>query len=300
MLAFDPQTLPEREVYQLLTGLVAPRPIAFVSTLDTSGIPNLAPYSFFNVFSSNPPTVIFSSNRKPVDMQLKDTLRNVEATGEVVINMVSHDILGQMALCSIAYPPEVNEFEKSGLTPIASDLVKPFRVKESPAQLECKVKQIIPLGAGGGAGNLVICEVVRIHISEQAMDQDGKIDPDNLDLMGRLGRTFYVRSSGEAVHSLYQPTDKLGMGFGRLPLSALHSKILSGNDLARIAALESPPSEEDIEGCEALGEFLEIGAHGDPVHAWHRFAKSLIEIDRVPFAAIVLWYADTYEDFFSR
>ncbi len=294
MPAFDPKSLPERDLYQLLVGLVTPRPIAFVSTLDANGIPNLAPYSFFNVFSSNPPTVIFSSNRKPVDLQLKDTLRNVEVTGEAVINMVSHAMLGQMAIASIAYPAEVNEFDKSGLTPIASDIVRPFRVKEAPAQLECKVQQIIPLGSGGGAGNLVVCEVVRIHISEQVMDESGRIDPQRMDIMGRLGRSFYVRASGSAVYSLYQPTDKLGIGFDQLPASALQSTLLTGNDLSKLAALEAPPSEKDIAGAAQLGQLAGIPTTGDPLREWHRLAKQMLEAGHVHLAAVCVWHADIY------
>lgn len=288
MPVIDPKSLPERELYQLLVGLVAPRPIAFVSTTDVAGVPNLAPYSFFNVFSSNPPIVVFSSNRTPTGAARKDTLANVEATGEVVINMVNHGIAGQMTITSIAYPPEVNEFEKAGLTPLPADLVRPFRVKESPAQLECKVQKIIPLGDGPGAGNLVICEVVRIHLNKHILDESGRISPEKTDLMGRLGRTFYVRASGDAVYSMFQPTDRIGIGFDRLPPSALHSKILTGNELAKIAGMQELPSAEEIEAGEKLLKVSDFRKNEDPVDKLHNMAKSALEMDNTQLAAICI------------
>ncbi len=293
MPVYDPKALPERELYQLLIGTVAPRPIAFVSTLDANGVPNLAPYSYFNVFSSNPPVVVFSSNRKTPEPGKKDTLKNVEETGEAVINMVNHAIVRQMAVSSIAYPPEVNEFEKAGLTPLASEVVAPFRVKESPAQLECRVKQIIPLGTGSGAGHLIICEVLRLHIAEEVFDDKGRIDPQRMDLMGRLGRTFYVRASGEAVHSIYQATDRPGIGFDQLPPSALQSKILSGNDLGQVAGMDHIPTREDLEQLKSDVEVSKRLAAANPVQELHLLAKEMLAMENLTVGAQLLWLADS-------
>ena len=199
MLSIDPSKIPTKDLHQYILGAVSPRPIAFASTISTEGVPNLAPYSFFNAFSSNPPILIFSSNRRVSNNTTKDTLKNVEDTGEVVINVVPHAIVRQMALASIEYGPEVNEFVKSGLTPLPSECVRPFRVAESPVQMECTVERILPLGEGGGAGNLIICRIVRMHISESVLNEKGRIDPHKIDLMGRMGRFYYVRASGAAV-----------------------------------------------------------------------------------------------------
>ncbi|MDP6909037.1 MAG: flavin reductase family protein, partial [Flavobacteriales bacterium] len=212
MKSFTPSELEIPKLHSLLLGVVAPRPIAFASTMDTQGNPNLAPFSFFNVFSANPPIAIFSPARRVRGNTTKHTLDNVEATKEVVINMVSHDILHQMNLASSEYELGINEFEKAGLTAIESEVVKPFRVKESPAQLECKVNEIIRLGEEGGAGNLVVCEVVRMHISEDVFDEDDRINPNKLDLMARMGGNWYNRASGEAIFEVAKPTRELGMG----------------------------------------------------------------------------------------
>ena len=222
---------------------MSPRPIAFASTISTDGVPNLAPYSFFNAFSSNPPILIFSSNRRVANNTTKDTLKNVEDTGEVVINVVPHAIVRQMALASIEYGPEVDEFVKSGLTPLASECVKPFRVAESPVQMECKVEQILPLGEGGGAGNLIICRIVRMHIAESVLNEKGRIDPHKIDLMGRMGRFYYVRASGAAIEEIVQEVTSMGIGFDGLPKNLLHSKILTGNNLAQLASLTTLPDE---------------------------------------------------------
>ena len=241
MLTVDPQNTPIPQLHQYLVGAVAPRPIAFVSTMSEEGLSNLAPYSFFNVFSSNPPTLIFSSNRRVRGNTTKDTLSNVLATKEVVVNIVNYSIVHQMALASIDYASDINEFEKSGLTPIASDLVSPFRVKESPVQMECKVKDIIHLGDQGGAGNLVICEILRIHISENILDENGAIDPYKADLMGRMGRAFYARASGANVFPIVQPTDRIGIGIDLLPEDIRKSETLTGKQLWQLASVKAIP-----------------------------------------------------------
>jgi flavin reductase (DIM6/NTAB) family NADH-FMN oxidoreductase RutF len=247
MIKIDPQTTPVPDFYQFLIGAVAPRPIAFVSTLDDEGNANLAPFSFFNVFSSNPPIVVFSAAKRVQDGSVKDTLSNIEDTMECVINVVSHNIVRQMTLTSVNYPKGISEFVKSGLTPIASDLIKPFRVKESPVQLECRVSRIIPLGTEGGAGHLIICNVVRMHINENVMDADKKrIDPQKIDLVGRLGRTYYTRTSGNATFEILQPEHPLVIGFDGLPKSILMSDVLTGNNIAQIGGLVVLPSKEEV------------------------------------------------------
>lgn len=243
MLTIDPTQIPTKDLHQFILGAVSPRPIAFASTISTDGIPNLAPYSFFNAFSSNPPILIFSSNRRVANNTTKDTLKNVEDTGEVVINVVPHAMVRQMALASIEYGPGVNEFVKSGLTPLPSERVKPFRVAESPVQMECKVEQILPLGEGGGAGNLIICRIVLMHISESVLNEKGRIDPHKIDLMGRMGRFYYVRASGTAIEEIVQEVTSMGIGFDGLPPALLQSHILTGNNLGQLASLTALPDE---------------------------------------------------------
>lgn len=278
MPSIDPKNTPTADVHQYLLGAVSPRPIAFASTIDEEGNANLAPYSFFNCFSSNPPILVFSSNRKVSDNTTKDTLHNIEKNKEVVINVVNYNIVQQMALASIAYPAEVSEFEKAGLSPIPSDLVRPFRVKESPAQLECKVKDIIALGDQGGAGHLIICEVVRMHIDDAVLDESGKIDPHKIDLMGRMGRAFYVRASGPAIHKIFQPVTQLGIGFDQLPESVRNSSILSGNNLGQLAALTALPDLATIEKIKTSDpKIQQMLAQADSSTALHQYAKELLE-----------------------
>jgi len=245
MLTIDPKTIPTRDLHQYLLGAVAPRPIAFASTIDENGNANIAPYSFFNAFSSNPPTLVFSANRRVVDNTTKDTLHNIETTKEVVINVVSHSIVRQMAVASIQFDTGVNEFEKSGLTPIASDLVKPFRIKESPVQMECRVREIITLGDKGGAGHLIICDVLRMHISENVID-NGRINPHKIDLVGRMGRAYYTRASGDAIFTVVQEVMKVSVGYDALPESVRNSHVLSGNDIGMLAGLHALPSPEEV------------------------------------------------------
>lgn len=288
MLTIDPSKTPTPLLHQYLLGSVSPRPIAFVSSISPEGVPNLAPYSFFNVFSSNPPTAIFSSNRTVAGNNTKDTLANAQATGEVVINVVSHSIVRQAALASVNYPPEVSEFEKAGLTPIASDLVKPFRVKESPSQMECKVKQIIPLGDQGGAGNLVICEIVRIHISEDVLDEKGRIDPHKIDLMGRMGRAFYCRASGDAISKIFQPVTQIGMGFDQLPEGIRNSKVLTGNQLAELAAMtEIPAADRDVFQDKKIQQAM-MATDAQKATLLHQYAAALIDKGEIEKAWHVL------------
>lgn len=292
MLHIDPKKTPTADVHQYLLGAVAPRPIAFVSTVDEAGRANLAPYSFFNCFSSNPPILVFSSNRKVSDNTTKDTLHNAKTTKEVVVNVVPHSLLRQMAVTSISFPTEESEFTKSGLTPIASDLVKAYRVKESPIQMECKVTEIISLGDQGGAGNLIVCEVLRMHIDENILDDDQKIDPHKVDLMGRMGRAFYVRASGEAVHKIFQAVGEITIGFDQLPASLRDSSILTGNNLGQLAGLKSLPNEAEIrEIMKTDKEIQKILLSDQPKEALHQYAKEILEGDdskRMYAAAVAL------------
>ncbi len=292
MLTIDPKTTPTPDLHQFLLGAVAPRPIAFVSTVDENGIPNLAPYSFFNCFSSNPPILVFSSNRKVENNTTKDTLHNVEATGEAVINVVTYAIVRQAALASVEYPREVNEFVKAGLTPVASDLVKPFRVKESPVNMECKVNQIIPLGDKGGAGHLIICEVVRMHIDEKILDENGRIDPHKIDLMARMGRAYYARASGDAVYTIVQPYNQIGIGFDQLPLSLKNSNILTGNNLAQLASLTEPPRKEAVLELKKEPFFLEILQSEQPMEELHRIVQRELAKENLDLAARFAWLGE--------
>ncbi len=254
MLTIDPLEINQKDLHQFILGTVAPRPIAFVSTLDKEGNPNLAPYSFFNAFSSNPPIVVFSSNRRGTNNTTKDTLENVRLTGECVINAVSYNIVRQMAVASVEFPTGVSEFHKTGLTPVASDKVAPPRVGESPAAMECIVQDIITLGDGGGAGHLIICKVVRMHVAKEVLGQNNRIDPHKMDLMGRMGRAYYVRCSGQAIHTIVQDFLPVTIGYDHLPLNIRQSTVLTGNDIGKLAGLISIPSEDEISAVRNLSE----------------------------------------------
>lgn len=241
-----PGTLPTKDLHQYMIGAVAPRPIAFVSTVDEKGEDNLAPYSFFNAFSSNPPIVVFSSNRRVSNNTTKDTLHNIEINRELVVNVVNYNIVRQMSISSAEYPSGVDEFVKSGLTKAQATVVKAKLVAESPVNMECRVKDIIALGDQGGAGHLIICDVLCMHIDENVLDGD-RIDPHKIDLMGRMGRTYYVRASGNAVSSIYQPVTDLPVGFDALPSYITSNKHLTGNQIAMMAGLNALPSIDSFE-----------------------------------------------------
>ena len=245
MTSFEPKDLPTAKLHGYLLSAVAPRPIAFASTMDQNGNPNLSPFSFFNVFSANPPILIFSPARRVRDNTTKHTLENAESTKEVVINVVNYDIVQQMSLSSTEYGKGVNEFEKAGLTMLKSDLVKPFRVAESPVQFECKVNNIIKLGTEGGAGNLVICEVVKLHINDAVLSESGSIDQEKLDLVSRAGGSYYSRAK-TGFFEIPKPLSTLGIGVDALPKNIRNSTILTGNDLGLLANVEALPSKEVI------------------------------------------------------
>lgn len=245
MLTIDPKEIAPAKLQGYLQGAIAPRPIAFASTIDENGTPNLSPFSFFNVFSSNPPILVFSPARRVRNNTVKHTLINSENTREVVINIVNYDIVQQMSLSSTEYPDGVNEFEKAGLTMVKSDLVKPFRVAESPVQFECKVNDVIALGDQGGAGNLVICEVVKIHINEAVLDENGAIDQQKVDLVARCGGNWYSRAN-QGLFEVEKPLSTLGIGIDNIPGFIKESAIFSGNDLGKLGNIETIPSEEEI------------------------------------------------------
>jgi flavin reductase (DIM6/NTAB) family NADH-FMN oxidoreductase RutF len=275
MKTIDPKAVTTGQLHGYMLGAVTPRPIAFASTIDANGNVNLSPFSFFNVFSANPPIMIFSPARRGRDNTTKHTYENVLQVKEVVINIVNYDIVQQMSLSSTEYAQGVNEFEKAGLTPLASETIQPPRVAESPVQFECKVNEVISLGTEGGAGNLVICEVLKMHIDEAILDADGKIDPVKLDAVSRMGGNWYGRAK-EGLFEVPKPLSTLGIGFDQLPTVVSTSKFLTGNDLAMLANVEVLP-----EGADAIATVLEdvaIAAQkhlvlGDTQGAWETLLK---------------------------
>lgn len=246
MLTIDPKEIPIQKLHQYLLGAIGPRPIAFASTVDSNGNDNLAPFSFFNVFSANPPILIFSPARSGRTNETKDTYKNVKAVPEVVINIVNYDIVHQMSLASSPFAPDVSEFEKAGFTAIASELIQPKRVAESPVQFECKVIEVKELGEQGGAGNLVICEVVKIHIDEAILNDNQMIDQHKIDLVSRMGGNWYCRADKNSMFEITKPISTVGVGFDHLPEDFMSSSILTGNDLGQLAGIEEIPDETDV------------------------------------------------------
>ena len=246
MLTIDPKEISTGKLHQYLLGAIAPRPIAFASTIDEDGNPNLSPFSFFNVFGANPPIMIFSPARSVRNNTTKHTLDNAEVVKEVVINVVNYDIVQQMSLSSTMYPKGVNEFEKAGLTMLPSDIVKPFRVAESPVQFECKVIDIIYTGKEGGAGNLIVCEVVKVHIKEEVLDEEGLIDQHKIDLVARAGGNYYSRAR-DGFFEIPKPLSTLGIGVDQIPVSIRNSHILTGNNLGVLGNVEALPSQDVVD-----------------------------------------------------
>ena len=252
MISITPQEVSTAKLHGYLLSAVSPRPIAFASTMDKDGNVNLSPFSFFNVFSANPPILIFSPARRVRDNTTKHTLENVLKTKEVVINIVNFEMVQQMSLSSTEYPNGVNEFVKAGFTQVASDMVKPPRVGESPVQFECKVNDVIALGAKGGAGNLIIAEVVKLHIKESILDAEGKIDAVKIDTVARMGANWYNRSK-EGMFEVLKPIRTMGIGVDALPISIRNSTVLTGNDLGILGNSEKIPTEEEVR------EFIKLG-----------------------------------------
>ena len=246
MLVIDPKTEKTSLVHKYILGTVAPRPIAFASTLDSDGNLNLSPFSFFNAFSANPPILIFSPARRVRGNTTKHTLENVIETKEVVIGIVTAEMAQQISLSSCEFEKGVNEFEKAGFTAVKADLVTPYLIKESPVNFECKMNEVIALGKEGGAGNLVICEVLKIHIDEAILDADENIDPLKLNALSRLGGSWYGKATKDSLFQLEKPIGKISMGFDNLPKEIRNSSILSGSDLAILASLEEIPAKTDF------------------------------------------------------
>ncbi len=272
---------------------IAPRPICLASTIDAKGNVNLSPFSFFNLFSTNPPICIFSPARRVRDNTTKHTLENVQEVRECVVNIVNYAMVQQTSLSSTEYDKGVNEFEKAGFTMEASHLVKPPRVAEAPVQLECIVNQIIPLGDQHGAGNLILAEIKLIHIKEEILDADGKIDQAKIDLVARLGGNWYSRVIPESLFTVPKPLTTLGIGVSALPLSVRHSKVLTGNDLGLLGNVEQLPSEEEIAGMQwnaNVKDILDatIGDETNRERELHQFAKQLIEYGKVTDALKIL------------
>jgi flavin reductase (DIM6/NTAB) family NADH-FMN oxidoreductase RutF len=292
MISIDPSEVSVPELHGYLLGAIAPRPIAFASTIDENGNQNLAPFSFFNVFSANPPIAIFSPARRGLNNTTKHTFENVKRIPEVVINVVNHAIIQQCSLASTDYPAGTSEFEKTGLTPIASDLIRPARVKESPVQFECRVKEVIELGNEGGAGNLVVCEVVKIHIDESILDDKGKIDTKKIDLVGRCGGNWYVRANGEALFEVEKPVKRLGIGVDRIPKEIRNSKILTGNNLGQLGNMEELPDEtmvNEYKLIEVSDLFVENQDDASKLEELlHMRAKDLLENNKVEEAWLTL------------
>ena len=250
------------QLYQYLVGTIAPRPIAFASTVDKDGNINLSPFSFFNVFSANPPIVVFSPARRGRDNTTKHTLDNVYEVPEVTISIVDHAIVEQMSLTSTEYDRGVNEFVKSGLTPMDAELVQPPRVAESPASFECKVVEIKPLGNEGGAGVLVICEVLLAHIEDRII-LDNQIDPVKLDAVSRMGANWYCRAQGDALFEIEKPIKNKGMGVDQIPKSIKNSKVLTGNHLGKLGNVEKLPSQEEVDEFSKEPEVSSILEYAD-------------------------------------
>ncbi len=245
MISIDPKEVSTPQLHGYLLGAIGPRPIAFASTIDEMGRPNLSPFSFFNVFSANPPILIFSPARRVRNNTTKHTLENVMKIKEVVINVVNYDMVQQVSLSSTEYDEGVNEFEKAGLTALKSDVVKPFRVKESPVQFECKVAKVEALGNDGGAGNLIFCEVVKIHLDKSVLNEAGGIDQQKIDLVARMGGNWYSRSN-QGMFEVPKPLSSLGIGVDKIPEHIRNSDVLTGNDLGMLGNVEEMPSEEEV------------------------------------------------------
>jgi len=258
MKTINPKEISVGEFHAYLLGAVTPRPIAFASTIDKQGNVNLSPFSFFNAFSANPPILVFSPARRVRNNTTKDTLDNVIEHPEVVINIVNYAMAEQTSLSSTEYEKGVNEFVKSGLTEVSSDVVKPPRVGESPVSFECKVNDVIPLGDEGGAGHLVICEILLAHFSEDILDESNKIDPYKLDVIARMGGSWYTRVNGDSLFEIPKPVGRKGIGVDNIDESIRFSNVLSGNDLGRLGNIEELPSRDAIQEFRSTSEIADI------------------------------------------
>lgn len=296
-VSIDPSSLSTKDLHHHLLSCVAPRPIALASTVDKEGNVNLSPFSFFNVFSANPPILIFSPARRGKNNTTKHSYENVKEVSEVVINIVNYPIAQRMYQTSLEYKKGVDEFEKSGLTPVASEKVKPPRVLESPASFECTVDQIIELGTEGGAGNLVICRVQRMHIQKQYLGEDGMPDTTKIDLISRMGGEWYNRASGDSLFKISDLEDTKGIGIEGLSQSIRNSIILTQNELTRLGSVNELPSSEEIEKVRTRNEvrelFLEFEIERDMIKdGLHTLGKDLIHDGHVREALATVMLVD--------
>lgn len=288
----DPNTISTTELQQILLTAVAPRPIALASTVDKNGNVNLSPFSFFNVFSANPPILIFSPARRAKDNTTKHTYENIKEVKEVVINIVNFPMVEQMSLSSTEYGKEVNEFIKSGFTPIASDRIKPPRVAEAPISFECIVDNVIELGTEGGAGNLIISRVVNIHIRNEYKGNDGNLDTEKLDLVARMGGNWYCRAGENSLFEIPKPIYSTGIGVDALPMHAINSKVLTGNDLGRLGNMAEKPSLESIEKCKNspdVKDALQSPTEEDKYKKLHSIVKKRLDSSNVEQALSILF-----------
>ena len=279
MFTIDPKETPIQSLHQYLLGAVGPRPICFASTVDAQGNHNLAPFSFFNVFSAKPPIAIFSPNLSGRTGQAKDTHLNIKEVPECVINIVNYNMVHQMSLASSPFKKGVSEFEKAGFTPIASDLVKPMRVKESPVQLECKVFEVKEIGNC----NLVMCEIVKIHIDESVLNEQKLIDQQKIDLVARMGGNWYCRAHGDALFEIEKPITTIGIGFDNIPASIKSSAVLTGNNLGQLGNIEVLPSRDEVENFKNT---MTISFSNEAEK--HQYAKALLEMNKVNEAWCIL------------
>lgn len=283
--SINPKEIPIPELHGLLLGAVSPRPIAFASTIDSNGKVNLSPFSFFNVFSANPPIMIFSPARRVRGNTIKHTLENAMSTKEVVINIVNYDMVQQMSLASVEYGQGVNEFEKAGFTEITSETIKPPRVKESPVSFECKVNEIVHLGSEGGAGNLIICEVTKIHLDTQILDENGKIDPNKIDTVARMGGNWYSRASGNSIFEIPKPTSTIGMGIDKIPDTIRKSNILTGNELGQLGTFEKIPEVPPTDN-SSVSDIIDSNTNVE--ERLHQLAKGYLAKNQIEQAWAVL------------
>jgi len=293
MITINVADLKTTELQNYLQYAIAPRPICFVSTIDKEGNVNLSPFSFFNMFSTNPPVCIFSPARRVRDNTTKHSLENVLEVPECVINVVNYSMVQQTSLASVEYPKGTNEFIKAGFTPLASDLVKPPRVAESPVQMECTVREVISLGENAGAGNLVLAEIRLIHINEEILDESGKIDQTKIDLVARLGGDWYCRVTEDNLFKVEKPVRTLGIGVDQIPASIRNSDILTGNNLGQLGNVEALPLDAEIEKFQFDPELRQIlnATIGDirtRERELHQYAKNLLEKGNVSDAWKVL------------
>lgn len=286
----SPKDVSVADFHSYFLSAVAPRPIAFASTIDKDGNINLSPFSFFNAFGANPPILIFSPARRVRDNTTKHTLENVKEVGEVVINIVNYAMVEQTSLASTEYDKGVNEFVKAGFTQVPSTLVKPPRVGESPVAFECKVLQIIETGTGGGAGNLIICEVVLAHIKEDILDEKGKIDTRKIDLVGRMGGEWYCRANGDALFEIPKPLLTKGIGIDQLPSFIKNSSVLTGNNLGRLANVEQLPSDDEIQNFDDVDtkHIMNTVSTSGLQNALHKHAQKLLEQGKIREAWLTL------------